>query len=72
MKSTKPELSKKAISKIEALCDQGCSQVNELLDKAENGSKLEELSDFSSNEISQIIDELSEIMSVYDDKDTSS
>ena len=62
-----PELPKKITDKIEALCQQGCTQINQLLDKAENGSKLEELSGFSQSEIKQIIDELVAIMSVYDD-----
>ena len=72
MKSSKSELSQKAINKIESLCEEGCTQINELLNKAGNGRELGELSDFNKDEISQIIDELSEIMSVYDDKDTSS
>ncbi|MCK5394937.1 MAG: hypothetical protein KAJ32_03045 [Gammaproteobacteria bacterium] len=71
MNSNKPELSKKAINKIETLCEKGCSQVNDLLKNAKNGNKLEELSDFNGSEIDQIVDELSQIMSVYDDDDNS-
>ena len=62
-----PNLSKKARDKIEALCGQGCTQVNQLLEKASNGNEIEELSDFSSSEAEMIIGELGEIMSVYDD-----
>ncbi|NOR43449.1 MAG: hypothetical protein GQ572_08945 [Gammaproteobacteria bacterium] len=71
MKSNQSELSQKALNKIESLCKEGCSQINALLDKADDGSELEELSDFDKGEISQIIDELSEIMSVYTNDDTS-
>jgi uroporphyrinogen-III decarboxylase len=64
-----PDLSKKTTdkitAKIEALCEQGCSQVNQLLEKSANGNDIEELSEFSTSEINQIIDELSQIMSVY-------
>jgi len=71
MKSSQAELSQKALNKIESLCEEGCSQINALLDKADDGSELGELSDFDKGEISQIIDELSEIMSVYSSDDTS-
>ena len=70
MKPKQPELSERVTNKIEALCEEGCSQVNKLLVKAENGNKIDELSNFESDEISQIIDELSEIMSTYNDEDT--
>lgn len=62
----KPEHSNKVSKKIESVCEQGCSEVNQLLKKAENGEKIEELSEFSNKEINQIIDELSDIMTVYD------
>ena len=61
-----PERYKVVSHQIESLCEQGCNQVSELLDKAENGSDISELSEFSRNEVNVIIDELSEIMSVYD------
>ncbi len=61
-----PERYKIVSHQIESLCEQGCNQVSELLDKAENGSDISELSEFSRNEVNVIIDELSEIMSVYD------
>lgn len=61
----KPEHSNKVAKKIESVCEQGCSEVNELLKKAENSNNIEELPEFSRTEIQQIIDELSEIMSVY-------
>ena len=62
-----PDLSKKSHQKIKSLCRQGCTQVNQLLEKAEKGDDIEELSDFSKAETSMIIDELVEIMSVYDE-----
>ena len=61
-----PERYKVVSHQIESLCEQGCNQVSELLDKAENGSDISELSAFSRNEVNVIIDELSEIMAVYD------
>ncbi len=70
MKPNKSELSQKAINKIESLCEEGCTQINELLNKAGNGRELGELSDFNKDEISQIVDELSKIMSVYSSDDT--
>jgi hypothetical protein len=66
-----PDLSKKAREKIEALCELGCTQVNQLLEKAGNVEEIQELSDFSSSEKKLIIDELSEIMSVYDEQSDS-
>ncbi len=63
-----PDLSKNARDKIEALCGLGCSQVNQLLEKASNENDIEELSEFSAYEISLIINELGDIMSVYDEK----
>jgi len=56
----------KVTEKIESICELGCSEVNQLLEKAGNGNKIEELSNFSNAEINEIIDELSKIMSVYD------
>jgi len=61
-----PNLSKEAIKKIEILCVQGCSQINLLLEKAEKGDNITELSEFSRSEVEHIIDELGQIMSVYD------
>ncbi len=58
--------SQKVTEKIESICGLGCSEVNQLLKNAENGNKIEELSEFSNTEISEIIDELSKVMSVYD------
>lgn len=62
-----PELSNKALKKIEILCEQGCTQINKLLDKAKQGNNIEELADFNQTEIDQIINELDQIMLVYDE-----
>ncbi len=64
-----PELSKKALEKIETLCSHGCSEVNKLLERAKNGNHIEELSEFDHDEIKQILDELDQIMSVYTQHD---
>lgn len=60
-----PRLSKKVSSKIEALCAQGCTQVNQLLENAANEKNIVELAEFNHSEIRQIIDELAQIMSIY-------
>jgi hypothetical protein len=70
MKPKQSELTEKVTNKIEALCEEGCSEVNKLLVKAENGNTIDALSNFKSEEIEQIIDELSQIMSTYNGKDT--
>ena len=64
-----PDLSKKAVEKIEKLCAQGCSEVNQLLKRAKNGNHIEELSEFDHAEIKRILDELDQIMSVYTQQD---
>ena len=67
-----PNLSKKVSSKIEALCTQGCTPVNELLENAKNGKNIVELAEFSDSESKQIIDELTQIMSVYNNDNDNS
>ncbi len=62
----KADHSKKVDATIESLCKQGCSQVNRIIENAKNGNEPEELSAFTKSEVSEIIDELSKIMSVYD------
>jgi hypothetical protein len=63
-----PDLSQKAIDTIESLCQLGCTQVNQLIDDAKNGKDIKELAGFSHSEQDMIIDELGDIMSVYDEK----
>ena len=63
-----PDLSEKVVHKIESICGLGCTQVNQLLEKAGNGNEIEELSDFSHSETKQIVDELGKIMSVYENE----
>jgi len=61
-----PDLSQKAIDIIESICEAGCTEVNQFLEKARDGSEIEELSNFDRKQINLIIDELDQIMSVYD------
>ena len=61
-----PDLSSKALKQIEDLCESGCSQINTMLDKAKKGENVEQLADFNQAEAALIIDELNEIMSVYE------
>jgi len=56
---------------IESICKKGCDEVSKILDKAEDGSEIRELSEFSRKEVNIIIDELSEIMAVYEKEDDS-
>ena len=42
----KPDHSNKVAKKIESVCEQGCSEVNQLLKKAKNSNNIEELSEF--------------------------
>ena len=63
-----PDLSQKAIEVIESLCQLGCTQVNQLIDDARKGKDIKQLAEFSDSEQDMIIDELGEIMSVYDEK----
>jgi hypothetical protein len=60
--------SKKVNNKIEVLCAQGCTQVNQLLEDAKKGKNITELAKFNNSESKQIIDELTQIMSIYDIK----
>lgn len=61
----KPSHSKKVSHKIETLCEQGCSEVNQVIAEAKKGNEIEELADFNNHEIETIIDELDQIMSIY-------
>ena len=61
-----PDLSHQAVETIESLCERGCDEVNRLIDDARNGRQIEVLKDFSDTETSMIIEELVEIMAVYD------
>jgi hypothetical protein len=63
-----PDLSPKAIKTIETLCELGCKQVNQLISDANDGKEIEDLADFEASEVRMIIDELRQIMSVYDDR----
>ncbi|NOQ89778.1 MAG: hypothetical protein GQ549_02415 [Gammaproteobacteria bacterium] len=70
-----PDLSEKALNKIESLCELGCTSVKQILDDANGGKKIEQLAEFNDTEIRLIIVELDQIMSVYvkdsHDKDSS-
>lgn len=62
-----PNLSAKALKTIESLCAQGCNQVNDVLDRAKKGQTVDELNGLSEDETDLVIEELGNIMSVYDD-----
>ena len=60
------DLPENITDKIESICEQGCAQINQLLNTAENSNEIEELSEFSQSELKQIINELEDIMSIYE------
>lgn len=64
-----PNLSSQAIKAIESLCESGCTTVTRTIEDARNGKPVEQLREFSDAERKMIIDELGEIMSVYDNPD---
>ena len=61
-----PDLSEHAVKTIEAVCERGCGEVNQLIEDAKNGREIELLKDFSETETNMIIEELVGIMAVYD------
>jgi len=61
------KLSKKLEEEVENICGLGCTHVNQIIDNAKKGDEIKELADFNGNEVEQIINELSKIMSVYDE-----
>jgi hypothetical protein len=63
-----PDLPENIVLKIEEICALGCSQVGQLLKKAKNGDPVQELAEFNQAESEIIINELTQIMSVYDGK----
>ena len=64
----KSNSSEQVTNAIESLCELGCTQVNQLIDDAKNGKSIEALSGFDKSETELIINELSQIMEVYDQK----
>lgn len=63
-----PNLPDKVTLKIETLCEQGCVEVNQVIEDVKQGKPVEQLADCNRTEIESIIDELSQIMAVYDEK----
>ncbi len=63
------DLSQKVMDKIEAICTQGCTQVNQVIRQDAVSDENEEFSGFSESEKAQVLEELKKIMSVYDDND---
>jgi hypothetical protein len=61
-----PALSDHAVKTIEAVCERGCGEVNQLIEDAKNGREIEILKDFSETETNMIIEELVGIMAVYE------
>lgn len=64
-----PDLSQKVLDKIEAICTQGCTQVNQVLQQDVASKENEEFSGFSESEKAQVFEELKKIMSVYEEND---
>ena len=68
-----PAYSRKIEDKLESICGQGCSLVNQIIENERNGIDVEELAEFTAAEKRQIIDHLICVMSVYErDEDQTS
>lgn len=61
-----PELSPEALTIIDQLCAEGCSSVNHLLEQVRNGGHITALDGFDEKEVVLIIEELTQIMAVYE------
>ena len=57
------------MDKIEAICTEGCNQVNQVLEQDASNKESEEFSGFTENEKAMVIEELKKIMSVYKEND---
>ena len=68
-RNTPGKVSDKVSATIEAICERGCSQVNQLLETAKSGHKVDELSEFSEAEIQYIIRKLDQVMAIYNRDD---
>ncbi len=65
-------VSEQAVSdRVETLCQRGCQYVNALLDKHRQGQPIDELADCPDETYREIIQILTDIMSVYTDKNVS-
>ena len=53
---------------VENLCEQGCQYVNDTIQNLTKDSPIDELNHFNKQEKMQILQALTEIMSVYSDK----
>ncbi|HEY0721857.1 MAG TPA: hypothetical protein VGE50_11460 [Gammaproteobacteria bacterium] len=51
---------------VELLCEQGCSEVRSTIARLEANQTVAQVSGFSAQERSQVLDELKSIMAVYD------
>jgi hypothetical protein len=54
---------------VEALCETGCQNVNGTIELIENNGDVEEISGLTDQERSLVLNELKNIMSVYDEQD---
>ena len=53
---------------VESICEQGCQQVNQVIDDIEKGAEPETPLPLANHEKKQLVTELKAIMSVYDTK----
>lgn len=61
-----PDLSDDARSAVESICALGCERVNEIIDALESGCSVRETAGLARSDRSRVLQELKEIMSVYD------
>ncbi|MDH5483754.1 MAG: hypothetical protein OEY43_00850 [Gammaproteobacteria bacterium] len=56
---------KKIQEAVEAICNQGCREVNNIIALGENNQKIEQIQHLSTDEKIAVINELKNIMDVY-------
>ena len=61
-----PDLSDDARTAVESICGLGCDRVNEIIDALESGDSVQETAGLDRSDRHLVLQELKEIMSVYD------
>lgn len=54
---------------VESICSAGCTSVKAVIKTLESGNTVDGIEDFSTDEITCILNELKSIMAVYENKD---
>ena len=54
---------------VDQICQNGCNNVNDIIETLSSGKKIEITNNFSDAETNELLNELKSIMAVYDNKD---